>query len=206
MKNCIPMPSQAMRRGMVAAVVLGTALSALGTTFAEAAVVSSDTNLRTVNDISRYCTACWRNARLPVDSWTDCTQDVFARLLERVSPGAWERALKVEGDERREFLRAIDTVKKRTKRQHKTCGYPGDDVADSNDLHERGLVEERSTVARAAAELLSPRQQRILQLSFEGNTVHDIAVDLKTTPERVSDEKYKAICKLREHLSQSDLE
>jgi RNA polymerase sigma factor (sigma-70 family) len=194
-----------MRRGMVAAVVLGTALSALGTSLAEAAV-ATDTSVRTVNDISRYCTACWRNARIPVDSWNDCTQDVLTRLLERVSPEEWDQVLKVEGDERREFLRAIDAVKKRSKRQHKTCGYPVEDVADGHDLYGRGVAEERSTVTQAAAEVLSPRQQRILQLSFEGGSVNEIATELKTTPERVSDEKYKAIRKLREHLAQSDLD
>ena len=54
---------------------------------------------------------------------------------------------------------------------------------------------------QAAMELLSERQQRIIQLSLEGWSVHDIASELKTGPERVSDEKYKAIRKLREYLA-----
>jgi DNA-binding NarL/FixJ family response regulator len=49
--------------------------------------------------------------------------------------------------------------------------------------------------------LLTPRQQRILQMSFEGWSVHDIAADLRLPPERISDEKYKAVRKLREHLA-----
>ena len=49
----------AARPGRVmVAMVLGTALSALGP--------AADTaSAQTVNDLSRYCTACWRNARRP---------------------------------------------------------------------------------------------------------------------------------------------
>src|SRR5262245_64666087 len=99
-------------RGMMVAMVLGTALSALGPAAATASA-------KTVNDLSRYCTACWRNARLPANSWTDCTQEVFTRLLERVPTEKWEQTLRGEGDERREFLRAIDAVKKRVQRGRK---------------------------------------------------------------------------------------
>jgi DNA-directed RNA polymerase specialized sigma24 family protein len=44
----------------------------------------------------------------------------------------------------------------------------------------------------------------VLQLSFEGWSVHEIADTLSIGVERVSDEKYKAIRKLREHLRQHD--
>src|SRR6516225_11953537 len=103
------------RRQYVVAFMLGTALSALGPATASAADAAPAT-ARAVTDLSRYCTTCWRNARLPADCWTDCTQEVFVRLLERVPQGSWDLVLKTEGDERREFVRAIDTVKKRVQR------------------------------------------------------------------------------------------
>jgi RNA polymerase sigma factor (sigma-70 family) len=186
-----------MRRGVVAAVVLGTALSTLGPA-AEAS--GSDETLRAVGDISRYCTACWRNARLHPDSWTDCTQDVFARLLERVNPAVWERVLWADGDERRELVRAIDAVKKRTQRQHKTSSLIEDAVADRTEPAAERRADDRAAVDQAATEVLSPRQQRILQLSFEGASVHEIADELRLPAERISDEKYKAIHRLREYL------
>ena len=71
---------------------------------ASAQAKSADTD-RAVTDISRYCQACWRNARLPADHWPDATQQVFVRLLERVDPTRWEAALKDDGEERKEFLR-----------------------------------------------------------------------------------------------------
>ena len=94
--------------------VLGTALSALGPVSESRAQAD-----RAVTDISRYCTACWRNARLHPDHWADCTQEVFARLMERVDLNSWDRLLQAEGEERRELVRAIDAVKKRNQRAHK---------------------------------------------------------------------------------------
>ena len=187
------------RRPYVMAVVLGTALTALGG--APASATPPETTLRAVNDLSRYCTTCWRNARLHPDVWTDCTQEVLSRLLERVSPDGWSRLLRDDGEERREFLRAIDTVKKRSQRSKRFAPEPAEGVADRRDLHRRDVADERETVARASAELLSERQQRIVQLSFEGWSVHEIADELRTPAERVSDEKYKAIRKLRGRLT-----
>src|SRR5947199_5522089 len=110
----------------VLAMMLGTALSASPAPASE-----------TLTGITRYCTACWRNARLPADVWPDCTQEVFARLLERVPPQAWAQTLSDEGQERREFLRAIDAVKKRVQRGRKWSAYPEDSVADYRPAVER---------------------------------------------------------------------
>src|SRR5262245_49838138 len=82
------------------AMVLGTALATLGPGQTRAAEV----NGQAIQDISRYCTACWRNARLPVDRWGDCTQEVFRRLLERVPVAGWGEVLDRDNDRRREFL------------------------------------------------------------------------------------------------------
>jgi RNA polymerase sigma factor (sigma-70 family) len=183
------------------AVVLGTALSALGADCS--AAQAPEATHQAINDLGRYCTTCWRNARLPVDAWGDCTQEVFRRLLERIPTAEWTRVLGTDGEERREFLRAIDTVKKRTQRARKFSPTV-EPVADSRDSTDRRLDEDREVVRRAAGEVLSPRQQRILQLSFEGWAAHDIARELALPVERVSDEKYKAIRKLRTHLAERD--
>jgi RNA polymerase sigma factor (sigma-70 family) len=175
------------------AVVLGTALSAFG---ADRVTASEPA----VADISRYCSTCWRNARLPADAWNDCTQEVFKRLLERVPAARWGLALQGEGDERREFHRAIDAVKKRVQRSRRHSDAV-EGAADLRPLSEQRIAEDRETVRLAAEELLSARQQRILQLSFEGFTAQEIARELTLPVERVSDEKYKAIRKLRAHLA-----
>jgi len=195
--------SSLRKRGRyVVAMVLGTALSTLSGAPGTAAV--PEATARAVNDMSRYCTTCWRNARVSQEVWPDCTQEVFSRLLERVSPDAWCRVLKDEGEERREFLRAIDAVKKRTQRSRKYSPLADDFVADRNDFVQRERSDKREAVARAAEEVLSARQQQILQLSFEGWSVAEIAGELKAPAERVSDDKYKAIRKLRQHLASAE--
>src|SRR4029079_14700819 len=138
---------------------------------------------RIVNDMSRYCSACWRNARLHPDYWNDCTQEVFSRLLQRVDPLAWENALRGDGQERREFLRAIDAVQKRTQRLLRRLGQLNDVVSDFRDGTDRVRSEDRELVRQAAAELLSVRQQRIIQLSLDGWSVHDIAGEMRLPAE-----------------------
>jgi RNA polymerase sigma factor (sigma-70 family) len=68
------------------------------------------------------------------------------------------------------------------------------------DVNERGRIEQRAAMNQAAERVLSERQQRILNLICDGHNVADIATELAMTPERVSDEKYKAIQKLRGHF------
>lgn len=184
------------QRPYMVAMVLGTALSAFGP--------STDVaSAQAITDLGRYCTTCWRNARLPVDAWGDCTQEVFRRLLERVPAEQWNQVLGGEGEERREFLRAIDAVKKRTQRARRwSSGLEG--VADRHADHDRQLRDDRETVRRAAADLLTSRQQRILQLSLEGWSVHEMAQELNLPPERISDEKYKAVRKLRAYLTRAE--
>lgn len=178
------------------AVVLGTALAGSP---AQAKSSSAEPAAKAVTDISKYCQTCWRNARLPADRWQDCTQEVFIRLLERVDAERWHSVLvDDETAERREFLRAIDAVKKRTQRARKFSGL-------SPDHPERRVVnnttkDDREAVSRAALEVLSPRQRRLLDLTADGWTVPEIATELGTTVERVSDEKYKAIKKLQHYF------
>lgn len=180
-------------RTMVVAVMVGAALSAFDAS-ASAAIVGD----KALQDINRYCTACWRNARLPADAWGDCTQEVFQRLLQRVPVQSWAQLLSADGDERREFVRAIDAVKKRTQRRKKYTVL-NEDIAERTSEQAK-IVENRELVSQIAQSVLSGRQQQIIRLSFEGYTVQDLAERLNMSPERVSDEKYKAIRKLRSHV------
>ncbi len=193
MKNLIP-PGGSRR--LMAAVVMGTALSAM----AGEASASQQPAPDAVHDISRYCQACWRNARLHPDSWQDCTQEVLIRLLQTVEAERWPGLLKQEGDDRREFFRAIDAVKKRTQRAKK-YQVLADEVPDRPRAATGGRNEIQEELDLAAGKVLSQRQQRILHLTREGWTVPEIAGEMHTTVERISDDKYKAIKKLRKELN-----
>jgi DNA-directed RNA polymerase specialized sigma subunit len=198
MRQLIP-SAAAQSRGVIAAVVLGTALTATGTAAESRPTPTTEVSGEEIRDVTRYCQVCWRNARLPADAWADCTQQVLARLLQTVPPDQWTLMLQADGAEKREFLRAIDAVKKRTQRTRK----PGELTADVADARQRPTVavrEQWEAVNVAADRVLSERQKRIVELSANGWAVPDIAAELGTTTERVSDEKYKAIRKLRVQL------
>src|SRR5580692_629708 len=117
-------------RRYLMAVVLGTAIAAIGT---ESTAQGSEISPKAINNISRYCTTCWRNARLPQDQWGDCTQEVLCRLLKNLPAPAWDQVLANETDERREFIRAIDAVKKRYQRGRWQSAVMPELVADTRD-------------------------------------------------------------------------
>ncbi len=187
-----------LRRPYLMAVVLGTALAAMGS---DAQVNAEEISPKAITNISKYCTVCWRNARLPQDQWSDCTQEVLTRLLQNLPANAWERVLGNETQERREFIRAIDAVKKRYQRGRWQSAPLPELVADAREEQYRSRNDERAQIEQAAQQVLSSRQQRILSLICDGHNVADIASELAMSPERVSDEKYKAIQKLRTYLN-----
>ncbi len=192
-----PSLTNKIRRPYLMAVVLGTALAALGS---DGQATADEISPRAITNISRYCTTCWRNARLPEDQWNDCTQEVLTRLLRNLPAKAWDKVLAQETDERREFIRAIDAVKKRTQRGRWQSAVAPELVVDAREQVTRDRDDERAAVQQAAQRVLSERQQRILALLTDGHNVADIASELAMTPERVSDEKYKAIQKLRTYF------
>jgi len=200
---CQYLPSAATTRGVVAAVVLGTAFAAtdaraLASSQTARSIRSDDGDSEAVRDITRYCQACWRNARLPEDRWADCTQQVLVRLLERLPMDRWSAILVDDGEDKRELVRAIDTVKKRAQRS-KRYGELVEYLADAKPAVPPHL-DDWDAVNAAAERVLSERQKAIVELSAAGWGVPDIAGQLGTTAERISDEKYKAIRKLRSEL------
>jgi len=154
-------------------------------------------------DIQRYCTVCWRNARLDPRLWDDCTQEVCCRLLGKARQGDLDlnQVLGDDTPERRELVRAIDMVRKRVQRAKKY--QPLDSAFTSTVDHDRihrDRLELGEILEAARHAVLSDRQDRILELWMRGWTVPEIAVELKLPSARVSDEKYKALRKLEQHL------
>ncbi len=157
-----------------------------------------------VHDIQRYCTACWRNAKLDPGLWDDCTQEVCCRLLGKARGGQLDLNLVLADDtpERRELVRAIDMVRKRVQRTRKfqtldAQSTLGPDVDRRN--RERQELGELLENARRA--VLSDRQDRIVEMWTRGWTVPEISDALDMPVTRVSDEKYKALRKLERFLA-----
>ena len=103
-----------------------------------AALTATASESDLVRDIQRYCTVCWKNARLDPGLWDDCTQEVCCRLLTKARAGALELNLVLDDDtpERRELIRAIDMVRKRVQRSKRFQSL-------DDQLRVRGLIEEQ---------------------------------------------------------------
>jgi RNA polymerase sigma factor (sigma-70 family) len=169
-----------------------------------AALTAHATESELLHDIQRYCAVSWRNARLDPGLWDDCTQEVCCRLLGKARAGELDlnRVLSDDTAERRELVRAIDMVRKRVQRARRLQTLddqftPGPDL-DRRDRERQELGEILEAARRA---VLSPRQDRIVELWTRGWTVPDISKTLGLAPARVSDEKYKALRKLERHLA-----
>jgi RNA polymerase sigma factor (sigma-70 family) len=169
-----------------------------------AALTAQATESELVRDIQRYCTVCWKNARLDPGLWDDCTQEVCCRLLGKARAGQLDLNLVLAEDsqERRELVRAIDMVRKRVQRTKRYQPLddqftPGPDVDQKN----RNRQELGEILEAARQAVLTPRQDRIVELWTRGWSVPEIGEALKMPVARVSDEKYKALRKLEHHLA-----
>ena len=169
-----------------------------------AALTAQATESELVGDIQRYCTACWRNARIEPGLWDDCTQEVCCRLLAKAREGQLDLNLVLADDthDRRELVRAIDLVRKRVQRARKHQVLddqftPGPDL----DARAHARLELGEVLEAARRAVLSPRQDRIVELWTRGWSVPEIAQSLEMPLARVSDEKYKALRKLERHLA-----
>ncbi|WP_250847186.1 RNA polymerase sigma factor [Aquisphaera insulae] len=179
----------------------GPAAMALVVGLAALTAQASETEL--VRDIQRYCTVCWRNARLDPTLWDDCTQEVCCRLLTKARAGELELALVLSDDtpERRELVRAIDMVRKRVQRAKRHAPIDLLDVGGPDqDQSHRERLELGEILEAARRAVLSPRQDRIVELWMRGWSVPEIGTELAMPVNRVSDEKYKALRKLEQHL------
>jgi hypothetical protein len=180
----------------------GTTAMALVMGLAALTAQASESDL--LRDVQRYCTACWRNARLDPGLWDDCTQEVCCRLLGKARAGRLDLNLVLADDtaERRELVRAIDMVRKRVQRAKRHQPLDGQFTPGSDrDLRDRNRQELGEILEAARAAVLTERQDRIVELWTRGWAVPEIAEALKMPVARVSDEKYKALRKLERHLA-----
>ncbi len=190
------MLSRRMSATAYAAVVIATSL---GSATAEAQ------ESRAIESIDRYCRASWRNARIDRQDWEECTQQTFTELLERVSSDRWTEAIENnQSTERRELNRSIWRIAQRWRRAPRPRQGSTDMLAQAPASQPRSEEPGMDEVLQALSSPntgLSSRQQVVMQRWIAGDSVTEIAADLDLPPARVSDEKYKAIQKLRAKLA-----
>lgn len=156
-----------------------------------------------VRQIQRYCSASWQNANVPRAEWQDCSQQVFLELLQRIPRGQLANAIACPAsDERRELNRSIWRIVKRWRRRVRHPSLDGYDAADPATLAVHQTDDDvLERVTQAAAEQLTQRQACIFSLLCEGHSIGQISEHLNIPAQRVSDEKYRAIQKIRRYVS-----
>jgi hypothetical protein len=189
-----------VRPGAAKALLTGVALSVCF-------LVASDANAmplerlgetEVVQQIQRYCAVSWRNVNVPRVDWSDCSQQVFAELLERIRPSDFQKAVaSAQSAERRQLNRAIWRIAKRQSRAARrgaACGALHRQSLGRESNHDVDLIEDVLAVAERE---LSARQNCIVKMTAQGYSVGEMARCLGIATTRVSDEKYRALMRLR---------
>ena len=179
----------------------GTPWRLAACTVAVAAAVSSApaAGSAAIDQIQRYCTRSWQNAGIAPQDWPDCTQQALLELLERVSQRGLAEAIgNVDSEERRELNRTVWRTIQRWCRS--PTWLPFEDTNAGGNGVGLGCREAWEEILSVARSCLSERQQQILKMTRDGWKASEIANQLGLTSARVSDEKYKAICRLRDRL------
>lgn len=185
--------------------LLGPSTSTSTTTADADAIVSG------LAQLDRYLNRAWYRAGIAPQQHDDCTQAVYATLLQTLGRDRFDGLLTDIGDsgirevlsretpEGPDFFRAIDTVKKRAQREKTFQPIDAMEVADAS-VGSPGQAEWRCALLEAIEQSLNPREAALIQATIQGETPAEIAQKWGVAPKTVSNEKSRAIQKLRDAL------
>jgi RNA polymerase sigma factor (sigma-70 family) len=159
--------------------------------------------------MDRYLARAWFRAGIAPQQHDDCTQAVYTTLLQGLGRDRFDQLLSEVGQsgirdvlsretaDGPDFFRAIDTVKKRAQRER---SFQTLDVATMNRPGNSRSTDWRSTLQEAILSSLSPREAALIQATLQGETPAEIAQQWGIASKTVSNEKTRALQKLREAL------
>ena len=164
-----------------------------------------------LSQLDRYLARSWARAGIAPQQYEDCSQAVYATLLQNWGRQPFEQLLSEVGTfgiretlsretaEGPEFFRAIDTVKKRAQRERTYVTL--DQAAPLASAQRDDPSQDwRGALHEAIASSLTPRETALIQATLRGETPSEIAHHMGLAPKTVSNEKTRAIQKLREAL------
>ena len=194
----------ALLRSQVSDLIGPSALTSTTTADADA-IVSG------LAQLDRYLNRAWYRAGIAPQQHDDCTQAVYTTLLQSLGRdrfdglltdiGEWgiREVLSRETPEGPDFFRAIDTVKKRAQREKTFQPIDAVEIADVS-VATPGQVDRRGALFEAIEQSLNPREAALIQATIQGETPAEIAQKWGVAPKTVSNEKSRAIQKLRDAL------
>ncbi|QEH38035.1 Bacterial regulatory protein, luxR family [Aquisphaera giovannonii] len=163
-----------------------------------------------LSQLDRYLNRTWYRAAIPVHQQDDCTQAVYATLLQQVGRARFEALLGDVGhsgikdvftretNDGLAFFRAVDMVKKRAQRERSYVSIDAVDVASpasGPDAHAW-----RDALREAIDQSLSPKEASLIHETLMGKTPAEIAQAWGVAPKTISNEKTRVIQKLRQAL------
>jgi DNA-binding CsgD family transcriptional regulator len=157
---------------------------------------------RAIEKLQQYCAASWRNAGIRREEWDDCTQQALLELLEQIDHVGLPTAVEdSQSEERRELNRAVWRLVQRWRRAPRHKSFDERISPADSSTAEQAVERNWRQIADIAADVISDRQLRILEMTRDGWRTSEIANELGISTDRVSDEKYKAIAKLRSRVA-----
>ncbi len=193
----------------------------LGGNQAPTQTISTSTSVDTsaiesgISQLDRYLSRAWYRAGIAPQAHEDCTQAVYASLLNtlgrdrftslvgEIGTSGIREVLSKETADGPDFFRAIDTVKKRAQREKSYQPIDSVDIPDSSTTN-NSSADIRGALYEAINQSLNPREAELIHATLRGQTPAEIAQEWGVAPKTVSNEKSRAIQKLREVLVGAD--
>ncbi len=163
-----------------------------------------------LNQLDRYLSRAWYRAAIPSQMHEDCSQAVYATLLQQLGSHRFDSlvsevghsgirdVLSRETNEGVDFFRAVDMVKKRAQREKVHQSIDSMELPLSQGNPQLGAW--REALREAIDHSLSPREATLISETLKGRTPAEIAESLGVAPKTISNEKARVIQKLRELL------
>lgn len=160
--------------------------------------------------LNKYLSRAWYRAAIPPQMHEDCSQAVYAALLQHLGRARFDSLVSDVGrsgirdvftretSEGLDFFRAVDMVKKRAQRER--VFQPIDAVEVTAAAPSAETQARREALREAIDRSLSPREADLIHETLLGKTPAEIALHWGVAPKTVSNEKTRAIQKLREAL------
>lgn len=165
-----------------------------------------------LSQLDRYLNRSWSRAGLTAQQYDDCTQAVYTALLQTLGRDRFDAlvgeigqvgirdVLSRETADGPDFFRAIDAVKKRAQRERSFQPLDGVEAATTTRA-DSTQDDWRSTVQEAISQNLNPREAALIQATLQGESPAEIANHWGIASKTVSNEKTRALQKLRDALT-----
>ena len=192
-------------------VTAGSGSVATTPTTSDAAALNSG-----LNQLNKYLSRAWYRAGIPMQMHEDCSQAVYATLLQQLGRNRFDSLVgeigqsgikdvfSRETDEGIDFFRAVDMIKKRAQRERVYQPLDAVDVPAASTSSESR--DWRDALNEAIDRSLSPREASLIHETLMGKTPAEIALHWGVAPKTISNEKTRVIQKLRDVLLEQEVD